>query len=41
MRDREMQRHKQREKQLVESPMQDYIPGPQDHALRRREMLNH
>ena len=26
---------------LQGSPMGDLIPGPQDHALSQREMLNH
>ena len=45
MRDREgWGRQRQREKQApcgAESPIWDSIPGPQDHDLSRRQMLNH
>ena len=40
--ERERQRHRQREKLVpCGEPMQDLIPGPQDHTLSQRQMLNH
>ena len=41
-REREMQRHRQREKQApyTGSPTWDSIPGLQDHALGQRQALN-
>ena len=40
-RDREGQRHRQREKQApCREPMWDSIPGPQDHTLSQRQTLN-
>ena len=40
---KERQRHRQRERGRLhaESPMQDLIPGLQDHTLRRTQTLNH
>ena len=41
MRDRERQRHRQREKRVpCGEPEVGLIPGPWDHALGRRQMLN-
>ena len=38
----ERQRHRQRESRLpAGSLMQDSIPGPRDHDLSQRQMLNH
>ena len=40
--ERERQRHRQREKQdPCGEPNVDSIPGPQDHDLSQRQMLNH
>ena len=39
---RDRQRHRQRRSRLPAGrPMGDSIPGPQDHALSQRQMLNH
>ena len=42
-RERERQRHRQKEKQAPPrgSLMWDSNPGPQDHDLSQRQMLNH
>ena len=43
--ERERQRHRQREKQAPRGIggmlMRDLVPGPWDHALSRRQSLNH
>ena len=38
---RKRQRHRGRSRLHAGSPMWDSIPGPQDHALSQRQMLNH
>ena len=40
-RERGRDRSRERSRLPVGSPMQDWIPGPQDHAQSRRQMLNH
>ena len=41
MRDTHTERGRERSRLLAEIPMQNSIPGPQDHYLSQRQMLNH